>query len=82
MRDQTGDEELHALYEELQRATRARKPSPATHDVFVPLKIDGLTFLSTRTTFGTAVDVTVSELAIEAFYPADEATFTACSARR
>ena len=65
----------------------ARYPGPeaepgATHDVFVPLKIDGLTFLSTRTTFGTAMDVTVSELAIEAFYPADEATFTACSARR
>ena len=82
MRDQTGDEELHALYEELERLPRPASRARATHDVFVPLKIDGLTFLSTRTTFGTAVDVTVSELAIEAFYPADEATFTACSARR
>jgi transcriptional regulator with XRE-family HTH domain len=33
-----------------------------------------LSFFSTITTFGTAVDVTVSELAVEAFFPADTAT--------
>jgi hypothetical protein len=33
-----------------------------------------LVFFSTITTFGTAVDVTVSELAVEAFFPADAAT--------
>lgn len=33
-----------------------------------------LSFFSTITTFGTAVDVTVSELAVEAFFPADERT--------
>ena len=33
-----------------------------------------LSFFSTITTFGTAVDVTVSELAVEAFFPADPAT--------
>ena len=33
-----------------------------------------LSFLSTVATFGTAVDVTVAELSIEAFLPADEAT--------
>ena len=33
-----------------------------------------LSFISTYTTFGTAVDVTVSELSIEAFFPADEVT--------
>ena len=82
LRDQTGDEELHALYDELTSYPGPQAEPRATHDVFVPLKIDGLTFLSTRTTFGTAMDVTVAELAIEAFYPADEATFTACSARR
>ena len=82
LRDQTGDEALHALYEELTSYPGPQAEPGATHDVFVPLKIDGLTFLSTRTTFGTALDVTVAELAIEAFYPADEATFTACSARR
>ena len=40
------------------------------------LRHDGgeLRFISTATTFTTAVDVTVSELAIESFFPADEAT--------
>jgi transcriptional regulator with XRE-family HTH domain len=33
-----------------------------------------LSFISTVTTFGTAVEVTVSELSLEAFYPADSAT--------
>jgi transcriptional regulator with XRE-family HTH domain len=33
-----------------------------------------LAFFSTITTFGTAVDVTVSELAVEAFFPADPQT--------
>jgi transcriptional regulator with XRE-family HTH domain len=33
-----------------------------------------LAFFSTITTFGTAVDVTVSELALEAFFPADAQT--------
>ena len=30
--------------------------------------------MTTATTFGTATDVTVSELAIESFFPADERT--------
>jgi transcriptional regulator with XRE-family HTH domain len=55
---------------------------PAPHAVFVPLEIDGLKFLSTRTTFGTAVDVTVSELAIESFFPADEHTVAALQASK
>lgn len=44
----------------------------------VPLRLrvggDELSLLSTTTLFGTPLDVTVSELAIEAFYPADDAT--------
>ena len=72
-REQTGDPDLDALYEELAGYPGPTAP-PAEHDVFVPLEIDGLRFLSTRTTFGTAVDVTVSELAIESFFPADEHT--------
>ena len=45
----------------------------------MPLRLradDGaeLAFISTVTTFGTAVDITVSELSIEAFYPADPET--------
>ena len=33
-----------------------------------------LAFISTATTFGTAVHITLSELSIEAFFRADEAT--------
>ena len=47
----------------------------------VPLRIRvddrELAFLSTVTTFGTAVDITLAELSIEAFLPADEATAAA-----
>jgi hypothetical protein len=47
----------------------------------VPLRIrlDGaeLSFLSTTTVFGAPLDVTVAELAIESFYPADARTAAA-----
>ena len=33
-----------------------------------------LSFFSTITTFGTPLDITVSEIAIEAFFPADDQT--------
>jgi hypothetical protein len=33
-----------------------------------------LTFFSTVTTFGTAVDLTLAELSVEAFFPADTTT--------
>ena len=33
-----------------------------------------LRFLSTTTVFGTATDVTLAELTLECFYPADAAT--------
>ena len=52
----------------------------------VPLRLrtgaDGgeLTFLSTVTTFGTALDVTLAELSLEAFLPADDATAAALRA--
>ncbi len=46
--------------------------------IAVPLELDTaqgrLSLISTTTVFGTPVEVTVSELAIEAFYPADDAT--------
>jgi hypothetical protein len=51
----------------------------------VPLRLrvegDELAFISTATTFGTATDVTVSELAIESFFPAEVATARALEAR-
>ena len=47
-------------------------------DVVVPLRLRTdhgvLSFFSTTTVFGTAVDITLSELAIESFFPADAAT--------
>ncbi len=47
----------------------------------LPLRLrDGdreLAWFSTVSTFGTAVDVTLAELSIEAFYPADDETAAA-----
>ena len=37
-----------------------------------PIPAGRFSFISTITIFGTPVDVTLSELAIEAFFPADE----------
>ena len=58
---------------------------PTQSGVVVPLKIrtpEGgvMSFFSTTTVFGTAVEVTLSELTLEAFYPADE--FTAATLRQ
>jgi MmyB-like transcription regulator ligand binding domain len=39
-----------------------------------------LSFFSTITTFGTALDITVAELSIEAFFPADATTAAALHA--
>jgi transcriptional regulator with XRE-family HTH domain len=62
-------------------ATPASTPAPPADPagLFVPLvlrSLDGevLRFLSTVTTFGTALDITVAELAVESFLPADDAT--------
>ena len=55
-------------------------PPPAKDDagVVVPLRLQSelglLSFLTTTTIFGTPVDVTLAELAIESFFPADAAT--------
>src|SRR5918996_331066 len=53
-------------------------------DLAVPLRLRGdageLTFISTIATFGTAVEVTASELSIESFFPADGATAEAVRA--
>lgn len=80
----TGDAALSRLIEELRAypiPDAARRPaaSGAQHaDIVVPLQLTAqegvLTFFSTTTIFGTPVDVTLSELAIEAFFPADPDT--------
>jgi hypothetical protein len=41
-----------------------------------------LTFFSTIATFGTALDITLAELSIESFFPADAATASALTAAR
>ena len=78
----SGDPALAALHDELAAlpggGPAARVPDLAAGAIAVPLRLraDGveLTFISTVTTFGTAMDVTVAELSIEAFFPADAAT--------
>jgi transcriptional regulator with XRE-family HTH domain len=82
--DVTGDATLAALIEELRAypIPDAAKRGPAQkHDhagIVVPLQLlteeGALTLFSTTTIFGTPVDVTLSELAIEAFFPADPET--------
>lgn len=53
-------------------------------DVVLPMRIrlggQDLSFLSTTTVFGSPLDVTVAELAIESFYPADASTAAAMRA--
>jgi transcriptional regulator with XRE-family HTH domain len=77
----TGDESLAALYEEVSEYPSAPTGESVDSEglgIFVPLRIrsgDGeLAFFSTVAVFGTAVDITVSELAIESFFPADAQT--------
>jgi transcriptional regulator with XRE-family HTH domain len=81
----TADPELARLYDEL-RAYPCDQPEPEVElpgpgDIVVPLRLRHgdreLAFFSTVATFGTPLDITVAELAIEAFYPADAATAAA-----
>jgi hypothetical protein len=79
----TGDPILARLLRELRDYPSPDKP---THDVdstafVVPFRLitdtGTLAFFSTTTVFGTPIDITLSELAVEAFYPADAATMDA-----
>ena len=79
----TGDGELAALHAELValpgvHAEPPRDDGAYAAEIALPLRLrrgrDELTLLSTQTTFGTAVDITLAELSLEAFYPADELT--------
>jgi hypothetical protein len=81
--DASSDPQLAALLDEL-RGYERRGSGPDVDDEFevngvvVPLQlaIEGgvLSFFSTTTIFGSPVDVTLAELAIESFFPADAAT--------
>jgi transcriptional regulator with XRE-family HTH domain len=78
----TGDAQLAQLYDELrgypcdQPEPKVEFPGPGDVAVALRLRHHGreLAFLSTVATFGTPLDVTVAELAIESFLPADPAT--------
>ncbi len=75
----TADPELQDLYDELRGYAVNDKPAPpGPAEVVVPFNLTHddreLSLLTTIATFGTPLDVTVSELMIESFYPADDAT--------
>ncbi len=74
----TGDEDLRALLGEVAGYPGASEGTPTVDAIAVPLRVrtdhGELAFLSTIATFGTAIDVTVAELSIESFFPADAQT--------
>lgn len=86
----SGDVTLAALHDELagypapQGVLPADDEAAARDQIAVPLRIQTdlgvLSFFSTTTVFGTPVDITLSELAIEAFFPADPQTAEALRA--
>jgi len=74
----TASDELRDLYAELIAYPGGLEPGSPEGQVAVPLRLrtntSELAFISTVTTFGTAVDVTLAELSVEAFLPADQQT--------
>jgi hypothetical protein len=82
----TADPELIKLYHDLKAFPIPARagPLPTTDSVAIPFKMryegDVLSFFSTTMVFGTPVDITLSELALETFFPADD--FTAERMRR
>jgi hypothetical protein len=80
----TGDPALAALYDELCAlpGVSAREHHAPQGDganrLMVTLRmktaLGDLAFFSTVATFGTAIDITLAELSIESFFPADAAT--------
>jgi transcriptional regulator with XRE-family HTH domain len=79
----TGDPALGALHREL-TALPGGIDRSTPDGIIVPLRLRTdaglLSFVSTVTTFGTAVDVTAAELSVEAFLPADAETADALRA--
>lgn len=81
----TGDPVLHDLLDELSAYPlpegAAHDESLEPHGVAIPLRLRTdlgvLSFISTITVFGSPLDITLAELAIESFFPADPATAAA-----
>ena len=75
----TADPELLKLYHELKAYPMPARSGPLSSDnVAIPFKLrhhgEVLSFFSTTMVFGTPVDITLSELALETFFPADDLT--------
>jgi transcriptional regulator with XRE-family HTH domain len=79
---ESGDPVLEGLFEELRSypapASKAPGASSGEALIAIPLILNSpvgqLSFISTTTVFGTPVEVTLSELAIESFFPAEGET--------
>ncbi|GGL09648.1 helix-turn-helix domain-containing protein [Nocardia jinanensis] len=76
---QSGDPELNALYDELiAYGPRADHPQPDPAEIALPIHLEyrgaRLCFINAVTTFGTAFDITLAEIAVETYLPADTAT--------
>lgn len=88
----TSDAQLQALHEELAAYPLVQSPAEAgapeaagdLAGVLVPLQLRTdagvLNLISTTTLFGTPMDVTLQELAVESFFPADSQTAQALQA--
>jgi transcriptional regulator with XRE-family HTH domain len=80
----TGDQVLQTLLEEIKSFPVPAGAHPytarpaTTQPIAIPLRLASpagpMSFISTTTVFGTALDITLSELTIETFFPADAAT--------
>lgn len=86
--EQSADSKLIALLDELKGYPSPYRTKPRTREttseagrVAIPLRLrtetGELSFLSTTTVFGTPLEITLSELAIESFLPADAETLAA-----
>src|SRR5690606_14770585 len=88
--ERTGDPALAALLAEVEGylppPDHGHEDRVAAGDAVVPLRLatpDGeLAFLYTMTVFGSPRDVTLDEIAIESFFPADDATAAALGVAR
>jgi transcriptional regulator with XRE-family HTH domain len=77
----SGDAEIQALLDEVERYPGIRALTATRVErgvVALPLRLTTelgeLSFITTTATFGTPFDITVAELAIESFFPANEET--------
>ena len=90
--ESTGDPALESLLAELRAYPRpdvtvgTTTAEPEHPGVLLPLQLRTehgvLSFISTVTVFGTPHDITLQELAIETFFPADDATQAALERMR